>query len=87
MANPEHGDLASFVRKAFADGLKQLGENFVALREGRGAPADLVDQVVTLAECLLVFNEVYGHRPTPELIRDVMTNRRDDLETASEPKS
>ena len=61
-------------QEALTEGLKQLARNFAAISEGGGTPADLVDEIVNIAECLLLFNEVCGGRPSPEFICEVLTD-------------
>ena len=69
-------DSKQIAKEAFADALRELARNILAIGEGGGAPDELVDEIVKIAEGLLVFNEVYGRRPDPGLIREVLTGRR-----------
>jgi hypothetical protein len=69
-------DSEQIAKEAFTDALRELARNILAIGEGGGAPDELVDEIVKIAEALLVFNEVYGRRPDPELIREVLTRPR-----------
>jgi hypothetical protein len=66
-------DSKQIAKEAFTDALRELAKNILAIGEGGGAPDELVDEIVKIAEGLLVFNEVHGQRPCPELIREVLT--------------
>jgi hypothetical protein len=69
-------DSKHIAKEAFTDALRELARNILAIGEGGGAPGELVDEIVKIAEGLLAFNEVHGHRPGPELIREVLTRPR-----------
>jgi hypothetical protein len=69
-------DSKQIANDAFTEALRELARNILAISEGGGAPGELVDEIVKIAEGLLVFNEVHGHRPGPELIREVLTRPR-----------
>ena len=66
-------DSKQIVKEAFTEALTELAQSILAISEGGGAPDELVDKIVKIAECLIVFNDVYGGRPSSGLIREVLT--------------
>lgn len=62
------------MKEALEDRLRNLARNMAAISEGGGAPGDLVDQIVKVAESLIAYDESFGCRPDEELIRRALTH-------------
>jgi hypothetical protein len=81
----QHNDLVlnskQIAKDAFTEALRELARNILAISEGGGAPGELVNEIVKIAECLLVFNEIHGGRPASELIREVLTRLGEDSQS------
>jgi hypothetical protein len=54
--------------------LRSLARNMRAIGEGGGKPDELVEEIVKVAESLIAYNEAFGTRPDPELIRRALAN-------------
>ena len=60
--------------KALEQRLRSLARNMSAIGGGGGKPAELVEEIVKVAESLIAYNESYGIRPQQELIRRALAN-------------
>ncbi len=62
------------MKQALEERLRDLARNMAAISEGAGAPGELVDQIVKVAESLIAYDESFGHRPEDELIRRALAH-------------
>jgi hypothetical protein len=66
------------VKRMLEERLRFLAKNTAAISEGGGEPDKLVEQVVDVAESIIAFDQVFGTRPTGELIRRALLNAHEE---------
>ena len=70
----QSGGQGEDIKNALMDRLRNLASNIAAISTGRGKPGELIDQIVRVAESLIIYNEEYGTRPEEELIRQALAD-------------